>query len=399
MSLIVAGGLYLEHCIQPLWDAVFGSGGRAAAAVSALVPGTILATYVPAPLSADAETLAATFGFELRAQSTHRAVSFDYLHPLATPRIAPLPDRIPIEPPIRVDGELVLRFGMLEGDAVVRADVAVYDPQSAFGAKRFSGNGSSADRLAVVLNRSEAASMTGTYDPAQAAKWLMTEEGAEVVVVKMGSHGAYVATKANTTVVPAYKSQRVWKIGSGDVFSAAFAAFWGADGLDPVVSANLASKATARYCDSRMLPVLDQSNLQAAVLDPVKPGCGKIYLAGPFFDIGQRWLVEEARDIFTDLGAAVFSPVHEVGPGPGHLVAPEDIKGLEASDVVFAILNGLDTGTVFEIGYAVKMGLPIVVFAQNVRDEDLKMIVGTGCEVIDDFASAIYRALWRLPTG
>ena len=130
---------------------------------------------------------------------------------------------------------------------------------------------------------------------------------------------------------------------------------------------------------------------------PVAAGRGTIYLAGPFFDIAQRWLVEEARALLTDLGATVFSPVHEVGPGPAAVVAPEDIKGLEAADVVFAILNGLDPGTIFEAGYAVRKGIPVVGLAQNVKEEDLKMIVGSGCEITDDFASALYRAVWRLP--
>jgi len=64
---------------------------------------------------------------------------------------------------------------------------------------------------------------------------------------------------------------------------------------------------------------------------------------------------------------------------------------------VFAILNGLDTGTVFEVGYAVRKGIPVVALAQNVKDEDLKMLTGTGCTVLDDFASALYQAVWRLP--
>lgn len=137
--------------------------------------------------------------------------------------------------------------------------------------------------------------------------------------------------------------------------------------------------------------------LRQQSFEPLTPGKGTVYLAGPFFDIGQRWLVEEANDYLLEMGANVFSPVHEVGPGPADIVAPEDIKGLERSDVVFAILNGMDPGTIFEVGYAVKKGIPVVGLAQNVRLEDLKMMEGTGCEIHSDFASAIYRAIWALP--
>lgn len=397
MTLTIVGGLYLERCIQPLWDAVFGSGGRAAAAVNGLVAKSVLFTYVPKVLAEDAAALAAHHRFELRAADANHALEFNYLHPLATPQIVPRLAHITVHSPINVEAELVLRFGMLEGDAIVHAETAVYDPQSAFGAQRFSSNGSRAKRLAIILNRSEAFSMTGLSDPEAAAKWLIQEDGAEVVVVKMGSQGAYVATLESVTVVPVYRTERVWKIGSGDVFSAAFAAFWGAQGIDPVSAADLASRATAMYCDTRMLPILGRQDLESADLVPVRPGRGTVYLAGPFFDIGQRWVIEETRALLLEMGAEVFSPVHEVGPGPGSIVAPEDIAGLERSDVVFAILNGLDTGTVFEIGYAVKKGLPVIALAQNVKAEDLKMVEGTGCEVVDDFASAIYRTLWRLP--
>lgn len=57
----------------------------------------------------------------------------------------------------------------------------------------------------------------------------------------------------------------------------------------------------------------------------------------------------------------------------------------------------MDPGTVFEVGYAVKLGIPVVGLAQNVRPEDLKMMEGTGCAIHSDFASAVYRAIWSLP--
>lgn len=395
-SLSVVGGLYAEKCIQPLWNEVFGSGGRAAAAVSSLVPTTLVA-YVDASLRVDADDLAARFGFTLDARAAQHPVSFSYLHPLATPVIRPSPGRIVTHAPLRVRGDVVLRYGMLEGDAVVDAQVAVHDPQSAFGAKPFSENGSKANRLAVVLNRYEAMSMVGTDEPDEVAKRLMRTENAEVVVLKMGGHGAFVAWQGGTATVPVYSTEYVWKIGSGDVFSATFAALWGVQAMDPVQAADLASRATADYCNRRTLPIRQPADLAALPDPPVTPGKGTIYLAGPFFDLAQRWLVEETRAVLLDMGAEVFSPVHAVGPGRAEVVAPADIKGLEASDVVFAILNGMDPGTVFEVGYAVKLGIPVVAFAENVKPEDLKMVVGTGCEVVDDYTSAVYRAMWRLP--
>ena len=45
----------------------------------------------------------------------------------------------------------------------------------------------------------------------------------------------------------------------------------------------------------------------------------------------------------------VFSPIHDVGIGKSKEIAQKDLKGLDESDSVFAILNGYDPGTVFEI--------------------------------------------------
>ena len=397
-DLTVVGGVYIERCIQPLWDAVFGSAGRAVEAVAALVPGKMtLVTYVTDGTEHAAELLAARNGATLVGHPSPEAVSFDYLHSLSVPVIRPAPGRIVIQPPLRVAGEVVLRYGMLEGDAVTDAATAIYDPQSAFGVQGFSANGSRAGRLAIVLNGYEAKAMSGVSDPVSAARSVMAAERAEVVVLKMGGHGALVLTSAGETAVPVYRTHRVWKIGSGDVFSATFAALWGCSGLHPTEAADLASRATASYCDTGVLPVPEPSGLAGLPYLPAIPGRGTVYLAAPFFDLAQRWLVEEARSLLLDAGARVFSPVHEVGPGPAALVAPADVQGIEGADVMLAVLDGLDPGTLFEVGYAVRKGIPVVALSQNNRVEDVKMPEGTGCEIVDDFVSAIYRTLWRLP--
>jgi nucleoside 2-deoxyribosyltransferase len=77
-------------------------------------------------------------------------------------------------------------------------------------------------------------------------------------------------------------------------------------------------------------------------------------------------------------------------------VAKLDLDGLEGCDSVFAILDGLDAGTLFEIGYAASKGIPVIAFAQCVDDRDLLMIEGNPmCRVIRDFPTAIYHAAWR----
>lgn len=399
-DLTILGGVYLERCILPSWHEVYGSAGRATEAIRNLLTVPIrLVTYTGNQTRPFVEQIASIAGATLDAIPFGYDISFEYFHPLSTPIITPPLSQLRPLDPIRVNGDVVLRYGMLEGDAIVDARVAVYDPQSAFGALHFKANGSRAQRLAVVLNKYEAFAMTGETDDVAAVKRILEYDGAEVVVLKLGSRGALVATATNMTTIPVYETQRVWKIGSGDVFSASFAALWGCNQLPAEEAADLASRATAYYCDTRSLPVPEPSELRKLYTREVRSGTGIVYLASPFFDIGQRWLVEETRSILLDMGVKVFSPVHEVGPGPAEIVAPEDLKGLDNSQVVLAVLNGLDAGTIFEVGYAVKMGIPVIALAQNIKDEDLKMISGSGCEIVDDFASAIYRTAWRLPVS
>jgi len=393
--MIVAGGIYGEHCIFPDWRQVFGSGGRAAAAVSRWGANVTLHGYCPENRLEDVQATMAAFNVDIVPTISPEPIDFHYFHPLSNPEIAPPPANLVRQSSIHVNGQLILRFGMMEGDAVIEATTAVYDPQSGLSPEGFKANGSTAERLAIVLNEAELRLMTGISKIEEAARELLATEKAELLVLKAGTRGAIIWTQEGASEpIPAYRSERVFKIGSGDVFSAAFAWFWGHEGHDPIKAADLASRSVAWYCNTRHLPLPEMEEL--ATMKPLKTdlGLGKIYLAGPFFDIGQRWVIEEALVCLKMLGAEVFSPLHEVGFGDPAAVAKEDLKGLEECDAVLAIINGGDPGTLFEIGYARDRGIPVVALAEDVHERDLTMIVGSGCEIAPDITSAIYRAVW-----
>lgn len=396
-DLSVVGGIYRERCLRPEWNRVFGSAGRAAQAVSSLAPGLKkLFGYIGEREMDEAGILATLTDFELHATPLPFSVTFDYAHTLADPIISPSPGLMEEQPPIQVSGDTVLRYGMLEGDAIVRAEKAVYDPQSAFDGVGFTANGSTAGRLAVVLNRLEMRNITGESDPQSGAAWFFEHDNAEIVVLKMGAMGARLFSRDASFHVPLYRSSKVWKLGSGDVFSSTFAALWAVQGMPPERAADLASRSVAWYCENRSLPPPSPAVLEEIVIEAHNPGRGKIYLAGPFFDLGQRWVIEEARRALLHTGVEVFSPYHEIGPGKAEEVAPADLDGLESCHAVLAIVSGMDPGTIFEVGYAKRLGIPVVALAENVREEDLKMIVGTGAVVTDDFVTAIYQAVWSL---
>ncbi|TXH38863.1 MAG: nucleoside 2-deoxyribosyltransferase [Rhodospirillaceae bacterium] len=390
--MIVVGGVYHERSIVDEWDQVYGSGGRAAAALAGKLPGINLYTYAEPSRQARIRMMLGAGGVTVHCSDARQSVSFEYFHSLSRSEMYWDPD-LQAEP-IRVEAPTALRFGFLEGDAIVTAERAVFDPQSSN--VRFRDNGSTAAAVATVLNSTELAELTGHNDIAAGAKELLSEEFRDdVVVVKCGPNGAQVHRLAQPPIlVPAYKSSAVFKIGSGDIFSAIFAFHWADQNLDPAIAADLASKAVAHYVATRSLPI--PSNEQLEVGDPIptdRPP-GRIYLAGPFFTTAQRWLVEELRDILHGLGCAVFSPIHEVGFGDPETVAPADIEGLNGCDAVLAIVDGADPGTWYEVGHARSRSIPVVVLAESVDERDLTMALGTGCDVARDLCSAAYKAVW-----
>lgn len=403
--LTIAGGVYREYCTEGDWKQIFGSGLRAAAALRATGEEINLFSYVNTDDIHLAEATAQdSFGIKLHAANRSTSIAFHYQHGLSTPVVAPPIHLLKQENPIQIHEENVLRFGFLEGDAVVRGKTVVYDPQSAYTPQPYRTNGSTAEKLGIVCNRREVVMMSGQSDVDTAVKTLHKSDKADVIVVKCGADGALVSYEGTITHVSARRTGRVWPIGSGDVFAAWFAHGWITQKLQPVEAAEQASRAAAYYCAHRSLPVPTPAELASTFSPPPVPrhirGTAhkppNVYLAGPFFTMMQRWLIEEARTALIDQGFRVFSPCHDVGFGKAEEVVPADIRALNTTDVMFAVLEGLDSGTLFEIGYARAKNVPVVGFAQNVSEEAVKMLKGTNCTLYDDFVTAVYHTVWEL---
>jgi len=395
--MIIAGGAYRETCLHPSWRRLFGSGVRAAVAVSKLSPNTQLHTYVGRGWTNDFRATAATCGFELVATPTPKKIGFEYLHPLAKPTCYP-PGIVP-GTPIRCSGDVVLRFGFVEGDAIVSARRAIYDPQTGDKPAPFFANGSTCLELAVVLNAVEAFNATGESDLEVSGPSLLRKWRADVVVIKGGSQGAAVFTRdAGRMNVPAYQTGRVFKVGSGDVFSALFAHCWGELNMDPSAAAQWASAAVADYVEFRQLPFLQLPSPIGRVPVAPSPRTRRVYLAGPFFNLPQLWMIQETLKALESLGAEVFSPFHDVGFHPdSRRIADMDLLGLRACDVILALVDGGDPGTLHEIGYAKALDppKPVILLAERFNPIDLTMYVGTNCKVYNDFTTAIYATMWE----
>lgn len=403
--MIIAGGTYHEECQFPPDTAFFGSGVRAAAATESLISSrNQLHTCIGPADKETLETFAATFNFDTHTTEIPETISFDYLHNHSNPVISPSRATNYNRNLSGISGDAILRFGLLEGTAIVSGGRVVYDPQSA-NPVPFGENGSTADELALVLNRNEAAQLAGEDHLESIFTELMAGTiGADVVVLKRGAKGAIVRTASTTSCIPIFQTETVWGIGSGDVFSAVFAAEWAENGETAEDAALTASKATAHYCRHRHLPIsgerihsLPNSTSSTFISPEATPPT--IYLAGPFFDIGERFVVEEVKNLLEGEGADVISPVHDIGRAADYdsleEVAQQDLDAIERADLVFALLDHLDSGTHFELGYARKEDTPVIGYADNLETSSETMILGSGCEVYDDLSSAIFNAIWR----
>ena len=386
--MIVVGGTYQETCRDPAYSALIGSGMRAAACLSEVLPDVRLRSAVEEGSRRIAQATAAGFGLAQPSWIERSArVEFAYETPLSAPTLYGRSARL-LEP-LAVEDDAVLVFGLVEGEPTAAADSLVVDPQHDIGLALLRSY--QRRRLAVVASGAEIIALAGVVSVEQAARALVDAVEADVVVAKLGAAGALVVTSAGAEGVGPRPTSRTWPIGSGDAFAAGFAWSWAVGAADPVEAARVGSAAAAAWCSTRTLP------LRAASLQPGPPlglrQRPRVYLAGPFFDVAQRWLVDLAARALHQLGAEVFSPFHHVGPG-GAEVATADLAGLAGSDCVLALLDGLDSGTVFEVGWATKAGLPVVAFCERCSQADLTMVIGSGANVYDDLSSAVYAAIW-----
>jgi len=389
----IVGGIYREKCAFPYWDQLFGSAGRAA---NALV-GHIEKIRLHSALADEERTLAnavfAEGNIELKITPREKQVVFEYLHCLSVPKIFPDHGVTQLKMP-DVTGDVIVKFGMLESDPCVNGDYVVYDPQSSSNPLSFSESGSTANHLAIIANRGEILGMVKTTSVDEAVRILFDAEKADVIVVKDGINGATVYERARPSHVPAYVTQNVFSIGSGDVFVAAFALAWAVQRHPPAVAADFASRSTADYVETCLLPINPLTGNPAPRDQAFKTG-GNIYLAGPFRELGQRMMIDDARKQLVSLGMSVFSPIHDIGPGSAEIVVRQDLSAIEQCDAVFAILNGSSPGTVFEVGYARALKKPVFCVAQNMREVDLKLPRGSGAHLHEDYVSALFQIAWR----
>lgn len=398
--MIVGGGTYRERVDSNQHsEDIGGSGFRAASLLAGA--GVQFVSAVEQELAPLLESACQTLGIESFNVGRDRTVGFQYRAPFVDPVVHGHAARLSSS--FDVSGEHALVFGLVErGERRISAANLVYDPQSVDDVliTDDSPPWHVPERLVICANIAETLALAQGTDVPAAARSIVETTGAEVVITKAGGRGCLVTEgkSQRQSWVGAHPTATVNKLGSGGVFSAAFAHAW-LRGAEPIEAARFASAATAWWCDG------NGSRLSASALAGNLPDAGSseldntgrfplIYLAGPFFTTEQRWLIDQCKTFLEGAGAQVFSPVHEIGLG-GPEVAEADLAGLAKCDAVFAILDGWDPGTLFEAGWATAQGIPVVAAGGMGNEEGTTMLVGTGAEQHADFTTAMYRSIWR----
>ncbi len=414
----VIGGTYVEDCLEPNWNRLFGSGLRAVLSLKDICSDDLEYISIASEDEVNlVDTMLNSCDVKTKWLHTRKSpIKFVYDYSIASPFISTLQNQRAIKSKeksyIELDNVLIFSFVEYKARPLISANHVTYDPQAGQKSIPWSQCGNNAKSLSLVMNLTEAKAIaekigvSPDLSIATLANKIRIKEKAEVVIIKNGVWGAHLCTDKNSHVIPVYKTDKVFGIGSGDVFSAVYSALW-SQGVAPLEAAKKASCATAFYCNSEgALPIPNDFD---SILDKYEeklfpPDVSKkVYLAGPFFCLSELWLVNQAFCSLRALGFDVWSPSREAGILPKNAsqsqienVVNKDLEGLEICDVVFAILDGNDPGTIFEIGYAVKKNIPVICYAPNSSQKDITMMIGSNCVIKHDFSSAMYSLAWSL---
>lgn len=323
-------------------------------------------------------------------------ITFQYSFALDEPSIFPSLLNISKTENWEFNGDDVIAFGMLESDYKIDCKKAVYDPQSSMKPKRFMELGK-AEELVYIINRNEAHSISSSKDIEGIKTYFFQEENAKAFIIKNGPYGATLYTKSEEFQIPCYITENVHKIGSGDIFTASFGYYWMSKNLSLEESALLASKSTAVYCDKKAY-IDCTGNFKFEYEEFIGNNLSKkqVYLASPFFALSELILVDKIRDALLSFGVKVFSPFHDIGLGEATSIAKKDIEGINNSDVIFAVLDNLDSGTLIESGFSMANGKIIIGYHRTCGENKLLMLKPGDFTTNTNLTTALYQTIWSL---
>ncbi len=400
--MIVVGGTYIEECDWPEWTRLMGPGVRAALALSEVSPQTELYSYANDAVIEDLRSTMLTSGLATpQVRTREEKVAYSYKHPLSYPRRTPKLEETPddsaapqLSESWSVKGDTVLAFRLQETKIVVSAKRAVFElSQQDEEIER--GDIGKLALIAAENDFPQAAANVQDF-----AAQTMPAHNANLLIFRWQSGGGILFDGEMEHSIPAYVANEWFKIGTGNIFCAMFAHYWGEQNMDAMAAADLASRCSAYYAGSRALPIPVSQNLpDMEKFDPTAD-C-KIFIASPCISMAQQWLVDEAIRTFEMLRIQTVTP-YDLGLDGVSRKNVDVGRVLDGCSAVLVLAEGADLPSVLAVGLARVRKLPIVVLAEESREPRVSLWQGTDCEIARDFASAVYRAMVagkRRPAG
>ena len=235
-----------------------------------------------------------------------------------------------------------------------------------------------------------------------------------ILVLKENRGGARIV-RANDEIiqhVPAILGTTANSVGVGDAFSAAFVAFLAEGSLAAGLKASRVSSAYAQTTFPDAFKMFVQRSLRLTVEQmnslggislpwedrPKYP----IYLAAPDFSYADRRAIDEALRSLEYHNFAVRRPVQENGELPQDAdvravseAYRKDVDLLATSALVFAVPTNRDPGSLVEIGLAIQMETPVVVYDPRNECQNTMVVSGATCysQSMDECLNAVFTIL------
>lgn len=334
--------------------------------------------------------------FQFKCTDYNELITFKYNFSIDHPTIYPNLQNILKSEPIRVDKKNIIAYGMLETDFEINGNKVVYDPQTSITPTKFNKIGK-ANELVYIVNKNEAQALSSSGNLDDIKHYFFEIEKVKAFIIKNGPYGATLFYNNKEIEIPAYITENVNKIGSGDIFTSSFGYYWMEKNLSIEESAINASKSTALYCDKKVyIDVTDAHIFKYRAFKSNNLAQKQIYLASPFFSLAELILVDKVRTAFMEFGVKVFSPFHDIGLGEDISIAKCDIEGIKNSDIIFCIFDGLDSGTLIESGYSLANNKKIIGYYRTCTDNKLLMLRPGNFKTYNHLTTAIYQTIWSI---
>ena len=295
---------------------------------------------------------------------------------------------------------------LLGGNVRISFDIA-YDVTDLQALSPFRGR-----LAAIITSTSSELFLEKASDDLSALTLELSELSPSAVLLKENRGGSRVIdiSSGQTDEVPALLGDTVNSVGVGDVYSAVFVSLLGTDVFGAAWKAARAATCYAQttYPDdfkrdvqrSLAVSVVQMRELGGTVLPwHVRPTF-KIYFAAPDFTYIERTHLDKALDALGYHNICVRRPVQENGELKPQSQMHEmraaylgDLRLLNECEVVFALPQGRDPGTLVEIGLALAAGKPVITY--DPLNENANTMVIAGSTVYSNSLDACLNGLFE----